>query len=58
MALEKQRPNVARLVGIALSSLTIFSDKVASLLLKEGHLYFIKLVISFAVATTSCWSLV
>jgi hypothetical protein len=38
MVLEKQRPNVARLVGISLSSVTIFSDKVASLLLKEGHL--------------------
>jgi len=38
MVLEKQRPNVARLVGISLSGVTIFSDKVANLLLNEGHL--------------------
>jgi hypothetical protein len=38
MVLEKQRPNVAHLVGISLSSVTIFSDKVANLLLKEDHL--------------------
>jgi hypothetical protein len=38
IVLEKQRPNVARLVGISLRSVTIFSDKVANLLLEEGHL--------------------
>jgi hypothetical protein len=38
MVLEKQRPNVARLVGISLNSVTVFSDKVANLLLREGNL--------------------
>jgi len=38
LVLETQRPNVACLVGISLRSVTVFSEKIANLLLSEGHL--------------------